>query len=163
VGKQTIPVGYVAVRGRSTSADSVFPVSHTNSVMYTVCGLGASCTISTGKPSLARGRLVRREILELALYTFHYESGIGSVIAFMPPSSPSTSPVIVYLRRSDLTAELGLPLDQSLGPGQAPSPQTIPPHEVQLVETTTSNRVYSFSLTQAQDGNAVLILSPLTA
>ena len=66
--------------------------------MYSLCGLGASCSIATGTPSVERGELVRREILELALYTFKYVGGIENVIAFMPPpgtprprSSSSTS------------------------------------------------------------------------
>jgi hypothetical protein len=159
---QSIRLGYVAVRGTGGKPDGVFPVSGSNSVMYTLCGLGTSCTIATGKPSVARGLLVRREILELALYTFHYESGIGSVIALMPPSSPSTSPVVVYLRRSDLGRQLRQPLAESLGAG-APSPTAISRREVQLVDATTGRRVYSFSLTQAQDGNAVLVLSRLAA
>ena len=159
---QSIRLGYVAVRGTGGKPDDVFPVSGSNSVMYTLCGLGTSCTIATGKPSLARGELVRREILELALYTFHYEGGIGSVIAFMPPSSPSTSPVVVYLHRSDLGPQLRQPLARSLAP-RAPAPQTIPRREARLVDATTGRRVYSFSLTQAQDGNAVLILSRLAA
>lgn len=159
---QSIRLGYVAVRGTGGKPDGVFPVSGSNSVMYNLCGLGTACTIATGKASVARGQLVRREILELALYTFHYEGGIGSVIAFMPPSSPSTSPVVVYLRRSDLGPQLRQPLAQTLD-AQAPGPTTIPRREAQLVDATTGRRVYSFSLTQAQDGNAVLVLSRLAA
>ena len=33
-------------------------------VMYTLCGLGARCAIATGTPSVSRGRLIRREALE---------------------------------------------------------------------------------------------------
>jgi hypothetical protein len=157
-----ISVGYVAIRGSGGQSDTVVPVSGSNSVMYTLCGLGTSCTIATGKPSVARGLLVRREILELALYTFHYESAINSVIAFMPPSASTKPPVIVFLRRGDLASELRMPLAKSLDP-QGGKLQTLPKGETQLVENATGNRVYSFSLTQAQDGNAVLILAPLAA
>ena len=59
-------------------AGSVF--SHralTNSVMYSLCGLGASCAIASGTPTLERGRHpCAGEILELALYTFKYVGGI---------------------------------------------------------------------------------------
>lgn len=159
---QRIALSYVAVRGAGGKPDGIFPVSGSNSVMYTLCGLGTACTVPTGTASLARGQLVRREILELALYTFHYESGVGSVIAFMPPSSASAQPVIVYLQRGDLGPELRQPLDESLR-SAAPGPQTIPKKEAKLVDAATSRRVYSFSLAQAQDGAAVLILSRLAA
>ena len=49
------------------------------------CGLGADCAIDQGKPSETRGRLVRREALEVALYTFKFVPAINSVVAFMPP------------------------------------------------------------------------------
>jgi hypothetical protein len=161
-GNTTIPVGYVAVRGKRGATDQLFPVSGSNSVMYTLCGLGPSCTIATGKASVARGRLVRREILELALYTFHTVGGADNVLALMPPSSATKPPVLVYLRRGDLGPELRLPLGDSLG-AQVPKPGSMPPRERQLVDATTGSRAYSFSLTRAQDGNAILILAPLAA
>ncbi len=57
----SIRVGYVAVRGTGGKPDGVIPVSGSNSVMYTLCGLGTSCAIATGQASTARGRLLRRE------------------------------------------------------------------------------------------------------
>ena len=78
--------------------------------MYSLCGLGPSCAIATGTASVARGRLVRREILELALYTFKYVPGMQSVIAFMPPKTGSQPQYVVYLQKSDLSQELKLPL-----------------------------------------------------
>jgi hypothetical protein len=81
----TIPIRILAVRGAKGGVDEVSEVSPTDTVMYSLCGLGRQCAIATGKPSVARGVLVRREILELALYTFKYTGGIKNVIAFMPP------------------------------------------------------------------------------
>jgi hypothetical protein len=34
---------------------------------------------------------------------------------------------------------------------------------VRAVETTTGKRVYSFSLSQAQQGDAILVLAPIPA
>lgn len=162
VGSTTYDVGYVAVRGTNGAADQIASISGSNSVMYTLCGLGVSCTIATGRPSVARGRLVLREILELALYTFHYDQGIDSVIALMPPRSDTAAPTLVYLLRSDLGPELGRPLDRTLS-AQAPEPSTMSAREAQIVEAATAPRSYSFNLTRAQDGNAILILSRLAA
>ena len=50
-----------------------------------LCGLGSECSIATGTRDRARERLVRREALELALYTFKYVPSVNAVIAYMPP------------------------------------------------------------------------------
>lgn len=58
-------------------------------VFYQLCGDGPNCSIP-GKASLQRGLLVRREALELALYTFRYISGASQVIVTFPPPPPAT-------------------------------------------------------------------------
>ncbi len=157
-----VPIHYVAVRGTKSAQDQIITVSSSDSVMYSLCGLGTSCAIATGKGSVQRGTLVRREILELALYTFKYVGGIKKVIAFMPPS-PGTQPkYVVYLQRTDLTAQLHVPLAQTLG-AKVPLPSTIPAREVHTVDASTESRVYSFNFSQAPQGDAILVLAPLPA
>jgi hypothetical protein len=157
-----IPIHYVAVRGTGGKADQVVLVSSSNSMMYSLCGLGTSCAISTGKASVARGTLVRREILELALYTFKYVGGINNIIAFMPPPSGSQPQYVIYLQKSDVSAELKQPLAKTLG-SKVPLPAAIPAHEVHAIDSVTEPRVYKFGLSQAQLGDAVLVLTPLPA
>jgi hypothetical protein len=41
--------------------------------------------IKEGKPSKARNRLLRREALELALYSFRYLPDVSMVVALLPP------------------------------------------------------------------------------
>ncbi len=161
-GNQTIPVHYLAVRGTHGQQDQIIDISSSNSVMFSLCGLGPSCSIATGTASVARGRLVRREILELALYTFKYIGGIDNVIAFMPPRPGAQPQYVVYLRKADLKAELSQPLDRTLSP-KTPLPNTIPAREVRIVDATTESRVFAFSLSQAQQGDAILVLAPLPA
>jgi hypothetical protein len=158
----SIPIHYVALRGPKGKVDQIIPISPSNSVMFSLCGLGPSCSIATGTASVARGRLVRREILELALYTFRYVSGINNVIAFMPPKRGSAPQYVVYLQRSDLATELHVPLVDTLR-SKTPLANTIPAREVTLVDSTTESRLYSFSLSQAQQGDAILVLAPLPA
>jgi hypothetical protein len=158
----TIPIHYVAVRGTKASGDKIFTVSSSDSVMYSLCGLGTSCAIATGKASVQRGTLVRREILELALYTFKYVGGVKNVIAFMPPAAGTQPKYVVYLQKADLSAELHTPLAQTLA-AKTPQVSTIPARDVRAVETTTGARVYSFSLSQAQQGDAILVLAPIPA
>jgi hypothetical protein len=154
-----VPIHYFAIHGAS-GADQIIPVSSSDSIMYSLCGLGTSCAIATGKPSAARGRLVRREILEIALYTFKYVSGIKSVVAFIPPANGKQ--FLVLLQKSDLSAELKTPLAETLS-AKTPLPAAIPAREVQLIDATTNSRVYTFGLSQTQQGDLVLVLKPLPA
>ncbi len=162
-----IPIHYIAVRGAKGTQDQIYPVSPSNSVMYSLCGLGVSCAIASGTPSLERGRLVRREILELALYTFRYVGGIQNVIAFIPPrpavsGQAAAKQYVVYLRQSDVTRHLKRPLAFTLG-SKVPLPKTIPANEVRVIDATTNPRVYTFGVAQAPQGDLVFVLAPLTA
>ena len=158
----TVPIHFVAVRGTKGAHDQLYPVSSANSVMYSLCGLGASCEIATGKPSVERGLLVRREILELALYTFKYVGGIDNVLAFMPTTAGKTAKYVVYLRHSDVADELKQPLKTTLGEN-VPKPKTIPAPEAHVIDTTTTHRVYSFGVAQAPQGDLVFVLAPVPA
>jgi hypothetical protein len=159
---QQIPIHYLAVRGKKANGDTVIPINKDDTVQYSLCGLGDSCAIAAGKPSVQRGTLVRREILELALYTFKYVGGIKNVIAFMPPTPGSSPKYVVLLQRDDLRDWLSRPLARTLSP-RTPLPSTISRTEQQTIDATTESRVYQFSLSQAQNGDAVLVLAPIAA
>ncbi len=160
-GTQTVPLHYLVIQGTKGAHDQVTDVSPGNTIMFSMCGLGPSCSIATGTPSVARGRLVRREVLELSLFTFKYIGGIDNVIAFMP-TVQGAQPSVVYLRRSDLNAALGQPLDKTLSP-KTPLPDTIPAREVRTVDATTESRVFPFSVVQTQFGDVAMVLKPLSA
>jgi len=159
---QTIPLHYIAVQGTKGTASRDYQISSSNSVDYDLCGLGAGCSIATGKPSVARGTLVRREIFELALYTFKYVGGIDNVVAFMPPAAGTQAQYVIYLQKKDVAAELNQPLSKTLG-SKVPLPAAIPAREVHVIDSVTEPRVYKFGLAQTQTGDAVLVLTPLPA
>ena len=159
---QQIPIHYVVVRGTKGSGDKIVQVSSNDSVMYSLCGLGTSCSIASGKPSVERGTLVRRQILELALYTFKYVPGMKSVIAFMPPTPGAQPQYAIYLEKQDVEQQLKLPLVQTLN-AKVPLPSGITRKEQQTIDEVTETRVYKFSLSQAQQGDAILVLAPLAA
>ena len=58
-------------------------------LMYTLNGLGPRGSVRGGKPSEARHLLLRREALELALYTFRYVEDVDLVVALLPPKPPA--------------------------------------------------------------------------
>jgi hypothetical protein len=155
-----VPISFVAVKGAKGSYGLVQSVTPTNSVMYSLCGLGVSCSIPSGKPSADRGRLVRREILELALYTFKYVHGMDNVIAFIPPTAGKPK-LVVYLRHQDLAQQLKRPLVTTLR-AHVPLPATIPADETRVIEATTRRHVYKFGgLAQSPQGDLAFVLAPL--
>jgi hypothetical protein len=150
------------------------------SAIYTLCGLGPNCAISTGTPSAARLLLLRREALELALYTFKYIPGIDNVVAILPPghteqtaqltkkppaagkvSTSSTLDIAVVFQRAGLSHFLGMPLSATL-PEEPPSVANMPSEpDAELVSVVTGQGLFSQQMVQTQDGTNVIVLNPL--
>ena len=160
-----IPVAAIAVRPDTSTGkaeeDDIELVDASKSMQYVLCGLGDGCALSSGPPTEARHTLLRREALELALYTFKYVDGVDSVTVFLPPPAGGQSPATaVFLERGDTGPELGKPLSQTLSP-LTPSVGTIKADELQTLNRITRSRLYQFQYTQAQDLSAVLVLDPI--
>jgi hypothetical protein len=155
---QQIPLHWVVV-SRANSNDDPISIDAGNTIQYSLCGLGDNCAIAKGTPSVQRGTLVRREILELALYSFKYMPDVKNVIAFMPPTPGAQPKYAVFLRRDDLANYLKQPLARTLD-AKTPLPNSITRNEQQTIDATTESKVYTFGLSQAQNGDAVLVLSP---
>ena len=163
-GGQTVPVPWIAIRGPhgKVNPDTIQNVSDNSSLTFALCGLGEACSIATGKPSVERAALVRRETLELALYTFKYIPGVKSIVAFMPPPAGTKPTTAVYLQKSDLEPELKVPLTRTLSP-HVPLPTNMPAREEARVDAITGPKLYTFQYSQTQQGDLVLVLSPLKA
>jgi hypothetical protein len=169
----------VVVPAGSTS-QSLLPLPAGSTVVYNLCGVGGSnCSIGVGKPSPARTLLLRREALELALYTFKYISGAQTVVAILPPghsevsgctgicAKPQSKPVIkpVNLAVAFDRTELQLYLNQPL---RATLPEELPPtvgqmptaSEAALVSVITGRGLFSERTQSGQDGSTVITLSP---
>lgn len=171
----------VAVRPSATS--SQVSLLSGNTIAYNLCGIGGKdCAIGVGKPSTERLLLLRREALELALYTFKYVSGTQNVVAILPPghteaaatlskkppNSAKTQTTIkpvdiaVLFVRQELSPLLKHPLSQIL-------PEQLPPSvsemarapEAGLVDQITARGLFSEQLQQAQDGSNLIVLNPL--
>ena len=101
-------------RGQADPSD-ISAVNAAGTVMYQLCGLGKSCSIPQGKATVARGTLLRREALELALYTFKYVNGTDSVlVAHAASRRTGRWRRRVFLEHSDLAPELKHPLSATL-------------------------------------------------
>jgi len=133
-----------------------------DSVTYELCGLGADCAIASGKPSLARSLLLRREALELALYTFHFEPSIQTVVTYMPPAAgQKASFVYLFVRNQPAISDaLRRPISATLPEVKPPLPSQISPTEATTVDELTAPDLYRFSFTRGQDGGVWLVFNP---
>jgi hypothetical protein len=150
-------------RGGRAEVDDIDTVRAASTVMYTLCGLGAACSIPEGPPSVARGQLLRREALELALYSLTYIDGIDSVLVLLPPRPDGQAATAVFLERGDVRAELAKPLRETLPAELVPGIGEMSADELRTVERLTRARLYSYTYLQAQDGSPVMVLAPAVA
>ena len=145
--------------------DDVEVIGVGSSVVYNLCGAGEKCSILGGSPSVERSRLLRREALELALYTFKYVDGVNSVLALMPVDLREADEpeddlsTVVFLQKKDFDRQLSLPLSATL-PGR-PSMNLDPGH-ARTVDALTVPREYVYDIQPTQDLGAILRLARLS-
>jgi len=124
-----------------------------STMAYVFCGQAARCGLAaTGAEDVIP--LLRRESLELALYTFKYWPEIDAVVAILPPATKS-SPA-VYLKRSTLKAELSKPLNRTLPDRPVITASTMTADERATVERLT--RVFPSSFQETASGRMLLLL-----
>jgi hypothetical protein len=138
--------------------------------MYTLNGLGPGGSIKGGTPSTARHQLLRREALELALYSFRYLPNVDMVVTLLPPPPPDPStdattaaaksaPPLqaVFYRPGDLKSQLQVPLGVTV-PAAAPHPDTIPSGEGRRIDSLTLSNLFKATFQQTQDLKAYIVL-----
>lgn len=151
----------VAVR-EPASAGGRIRVFDDKGVLYRMCGLGKDCAIPVGKPSIQRHLLLRREALELALYTFRYQKDVEQVTVLLPPPPGKTASQAIFFRRPQITPELKKPLDATLSSQTPTVADATRSPDALLVQQLTIPTLFKFNLTQGnQEGRAFLVLDPL--
>lgn len=170
--------GGLQIALRDPSSGSLSAISGTTAV-YNLCGLGPNCSVGVGTPSAARLLLLRREAMELSMYTLKYIHGVDNVVSILPPGRTSaatkltskppqsaktagSAPVelAVVFQRAGLQRYLDRPLRNTL-------PEELPPTvsqmsgapEAELVSVLTGEALFQQQTIQAQDGSNVLVLS----
>jgi hypothetical protein len=146
-----------------------------NTVLYKLNGLGPNGSIKGGEPSAQRLQLVRREALELALYTFRYLPDVESVVTLLPPPPPtkeqtataasSATPVAadsdqmeaIFYRPGDLKPQLQIPLGNTVA-ATAPAPDKMGGAEGKMVDQLTMSNLFKWSVIQSQDQTPYLVL-----
>jgi hypothetical protein len=143
-----------------TTEEEIDVLSAENTAAYVLCGLGEGCAIREGRPTVERGQLLRREALELALYTFKYVDGVNSVVAFLPPSPGSENRLAVFFQKDDLEPALDRPLRLTLAERGTLTPASLSPGETGVIQRYADSRVFQYRFGQAPDGGVFLALEP---
>jgi hypothetical protein len=126
-----------------------------NTAVYILCGDNqTTCSISQGSPKT----VLRREALELALYTIEYAKPIDNVLIFFPPAKGQKKlSSTAFFSREDLSGSLQHPLRRTLPQSTPPLPGKIVPREQKTVEDLTASKLYEYlGITQ----NVIVIQPP---
>ena len=142
-------------------------VQVTDAIQYSLCGTGTTCAIP-GAKTAARFDLVRREGLELALYTFRYDPAVDNVSVFLRPSAaPAPFEGYVLVFRRDVLERLApellsRPLEQSLpGAEQQLGPSQLTTAGIDQIERWTSPFLYLYQYQLLGGRDALLQLDPV--
>ena len=151
----------VAVRDPGSAGGAVTPYGGTG-VLYRLCGLGRGCAIPPGKPSIERHLLLRREALELALYSLRYLDDVEAVVVFMPPRRGDQPSQALFFRKDQVRGEIEKPLDATLVDRTPTVARVTKSPDALLVEQLTIPALFRFSVSPAgQDDRTLLVLDPL--
>lgn len=160
-GKDAIGILAVAKKPKPQAETDFDTFAGSSVVMYVLCGdPKKKCAINEGPVSVERANVLRREALELALYTFRYVAGVDSIVAFFPPRPGKTPTDALFFRKDDLDEQLDRPLSATL-PAKPPVAGEAKLAEVEretIHKLTTPRFRYGLQNTQ---GQRVLVLEPV--
>lgn len=166
----------IAVNTSPTGKTPSLGLLNGETVAYNVCGLGAKNCELAGTASTVRMLLLRREALELALYTFKYITASQNVVVVLPPghtvsssgSGAASKPVTVAVAfvRKQLTPWLQVPLSRTLAqypPDVAQLNLWSQSVEAGFVDQVTAHALFSSQVESQQVGGNLLVLTQLPA
>jgi hypothetical protein len=126
-----------------------------STIAYVFCGSAPRCTLpSTGAEQTVP--MLKRETLELALYTFKYSPSVQSIVGLLPPAG--TNNYAIYLRRKNFAKELSEPLDATLPSHKVLSYPQLSPVEKATVDRLTAKATYQSQFSQGANGRTLLVL-----
>ena len=158
-----VPVRAVFVRPDTSKGlaeeDDIARYDGGSVVSFGLCGATSKEQCELASLTDARFTLLRRQALELSLYTLKYVDDVDSVVVFMPPTPKGESNGTVFLRRSDVVDELDRPLT-SLLPTARPQVGALNSLEEGQILRLTQTRTYAAQVQPSPDGSYILILEP---
>jgi hypothetical protein len=160
-GPATNPIQLVAISRTLTpqhQSDVLTTFNTEKTAMFILCGDGPKCSIGEGTASKARGKVLGREALELALYTLRYIDDADSVVTFFPPGKGESPSHALLFTKDELSDQLNAPLRHTLPRAKPPLPGNLSVAERKVIDTLTGPRVFKFRVEQGQSGARVLVL-----
>ena len=126
-----------------------------STIAYVFCGTAPRCGLpSTGAEQTVP--MLKRETLELALYTFKYSPSVQSIVGLLPPAGNTN--YAIYLRRKSFAKELSKPLDATLPQHKVLSYPRLSPVEKATVDRLTTKATYQSQFSQGANGRTLLVL-----
>jgi hypothetical protein len=125
-------------------------------LIYAFCGLGRNCAIQE-MSNEGIDHLLRREALELSLYSFKYLKGVEQVISLIDNVKIGGTSA-VFLRKDQLEPELAHPLRATLPLQHAPPVGTPDTKEGPVIDALTLSNTFPAHFEPLPDGDAILVL-----
>ena len=137
-------------------------------LLYSLSGLGPDGRLPD-EPTQERGRLLMRQALELALYSFRYLDDVTMVAVLLPQSAepaeenpggaaaaPQTN--AIFFRPGDLIEQLEVPLERTLSP-RTPRPSTMSDAEARRVDELALRNLFLASVQPLRSDMNYLVLA----
>jgi hypothetical protein len=135
-------------------------------VLYLLNGLGTEARTAAGKAGRTNERLMMREALELALYSFRYLDDITMVAIMLPPRSGSTDASAdgqqsrtLFFRPGDLLDKLEVPLSKTLAP-EPPRPKALTKDDALKIDSLALRNLFLAQIQQLTSDQNYLVLAP---
>jgi hypothetical protein len=131
------PITHVAIRASVGQSSTVDAEPTDKTLFYELCAVASGTDRCDLPAAYGAGELaVRREAVELALYSLKYLDDLDMIVVFLPPVGDENT--AVYFRKGDLDGELGRPLRKTLPHETPPGLGTADPEEEDVINALTT-------------------------
>jgi hypothetical protein len=136
-------------------------------VLYLLNGLSTDAKATTGKAGRTNERLMMREAVELALYSFRYLDDITKVAVMLPPRSGAVDASTdgqqqsrtIFFRPGDLLARLEVPLSRTMAQ-TPPRPKQVTQQEAAKIDSLALRNLFLASIQPLDSNLSYLVLAP---
>jgi len=155
-------IGIPTTSNPNTLGDFKLYQPQSKNAIFILCGTGKDCAIPGSDQHLPPVTMLRREALELALYTLEYAKPIDNVLVFFPPQAGAKSlSSTLFFHRGDLDNNLHHPLRRTLPQAQPPLPGRIAPAERKTINELTEPAQYQYiSIGTAPGFGKIVVVKP---
>jgi hypothetical protein len=135
-------------------------------VVYLLSGLATDEATVTGRARKTNERLMMREAVELALYSFRYLDDITMVAIMLPPRSGAAEASTdgqqsrtLFFRPGDLLDKLEVPLSKTLAP-EPPRPKALTKDDALKIDSLALRNLFLAQIQQLTSDQNYLVLAP---